>query len=466
MSAHGRAGPPAGAAAGAGGHRDPVEELTALAGDCVHCGFCLPACPTYQLWGEEMDSPRGRIHLMTQVLDGAGLNESTSKHLDRCLGCMACVPACPSGVRYDRLIESARSWVEDARDRPGPPPGPGEDEDEYRRTPRDRATRAAIFAVFPYPRRLRLLTGPLRAAQRTGLDQVVGRSSLPGRLSPELGAVLRLAPPPAGHVPRLPRRVAARGPRRAVVGMLTGCVQGVFFPQVNTATARVLAAEGCDVVIPNGQGCCGALSLHSGRRSQALRLARRTIATFEAAGVDAIVVNSAGCGSAMKEYGQLLAGDPAWAARAAALAGRVRDFAEFLAELASPPAAARHPLPVSAVYHDACHLGHAQGIKAQPRALLRAIPGLELSETGDGGTCCGSAGVYNLLQPEAASELGRRKAATIRATGARLLISANPGCSLQIATALAAQGVSMPVAHTAQVLDASIRGLPVSRLTR
>jgi len=469
MSDLGRAGPPGEAAAGTAGEagrRDRVEELTALAGDCVHCGFCLPACPTYQLWGEEMDSPRGRIHLMTQVLEGAGLNESTSKHLDRCLGCMACVPACPSGVRYDRLIESARSWVEDAGDRPGPPPGPGEDEDEYRRTPRDRATRAAIFAVFPYPRRLRLLTGPLRAAQRTGLDQVVRRSSLPGRLSPELGAALRLAPPPAGHVPRLPRRVAARGPRRAVVGMLTGCVQGVFFPQVNTATARVLAAEGCDVVIPNGQGCCGALSLHSGRRSQALRLARRTIATFEAAGVDAIVVNSAGCGSAMKEYGQLLADDPAWAARAAALAGRVRDFAEFLAELASPPAAARHPLPVSAVYHDACHLGHAQGIKAQPRALLRAIPGLELSETGDGGTCCGSAGVYNLLQPEAATELGRRKAATIRATRARLLISANPGCSLQIATALAAQGVSMPVAHTAQVLDASIRGLPVSRLTR
>jgi glycolate oxidase iron-sulfur subunit len=455
MSAHGQA-----EAAG----RDPAGELRALAGDCVHCGFCLPACPTYQLWGEEMDSPRGRIHLMTQVLDGAGLNESTAGHLDRCLGCMACVPACPSGVRYDRLIESARTWVEDARDRPGQaadPVGGG----GYRRPLRGRAARAAIFAAFPYPRRLRLLTGPLRAAQRTGLDQVIRRSSLPGLLSPELEAALRLAPPPAGRVPRLPRRVAARGHRRGVVGMLAGCVQGVFFPQVNTATARVLAAEGCDVVIPNGQGCCGALSLHSGRRSQALRLARRTIATFEQAGVDAIVVNSAGCGSAMKEYGQLLAGDRAWAARAEALAGRVRDFAEFLAELASPPAAARHPLPVTAVYQDACHLGHAQGIKAQPRALLRAIPGLELSETGDGGTCCGSAGVYNLLQPEAASELGRRKAATIRATGARLVISANPGCSLQITTALAAQGVSMPVVHTAQVLDASIRGLPVSRLT-
>ena len=250
--------------------------------------------------------------------------------------------------------------------------------------------------------------------------------------------------------------------------MLTGCVQGVFFPQVNTATARVLAAEGCDVVIPAGQGCCGALSLHTGRKKEAVRLARHTIATFERAGVETIVVNSAGCGSAMKENGQLLADDPAWAARAAALAGKVRDFAEFVFDLTDPGGrdAARHPLPVKAVYHDACHLGHAQRIKAQPRALLRQIPGLTLAETGDGGTCCGSAGVYNLLQPETARELGDRKAATVAATGAQLLISANPGCSLQIASALAAQGITMPVAHTAQVLDASIRGLPVTSLTR
>jgi glycolate oxidase iron-sulfur subunit len=257
--------------------------------------------------------------------------------------------------------------------------------------------------------------------------------------------------------------VAARGERRAVVGLLTGCVQGVFFPQVNTATARVLATEGCEVVIPPGQGCCGALSLHAGRRREALALARRTIATFEQAGVDTIVVNSAGCGSAMKEYGELLAGDPDWAARADALAAQVRDFAEFLAGL--PARVPRHPLPVKAVYHDACHLGHAQRITAQPRALLRGIPELSLTETGDGGTCCGSAGVYNLLQPGTAQELGERKAATVRATGAQLLISANPGCSLQIASALAAQGIRMPVAHTAQVLDASIRGLPVVALT-
>jgi glycolate oxidase iron-sulfur subunit len=473
----GRVGP----LTGPDGERDPADELRSLAGDCVHCGFCLPACPTYQLWGEEMDSPRGRIHLMTQVLDGAELSDATAEHFDRCLGCMACVPACPSGVQYNRLIEAARTWVEDAAERPDQD---AERDTGYRRTLRGRAARAAIFAVFPYPRRLRLLTAPLRAAQRAGLDKVISRSSLPGRVSPELAAALRLAPPrPPGRVPALPARVQARGPRRAVVGMLTGCVQGVFFPQVNTATARVLAAEGCDVVIPNAQSCCGALSLHSGRKAEAQRLARRVIGTFEQAGVDAIVVNSAGCGSAMKEYGDLLAGDPAWAARAAALAGKVRDFAEFLAELGDAggsggsggpggsggtggQAAARHPLPVRAVYHDACHLGHAQRIKAQPRALLRAIPGLELAETGDGGVCCGSAGVYNLLQPETARELGDRKAATIEAAGAQLLISANPGCSLQIATALAARGITMPVAHTAQVLDASIRGLPVTTLTR
>jgi Fe-S oxidoreductase len=450
----------------------PIDELRKLAGDCVHCGFCLPVCPTYQLWGEEMDSPRGRIHLMNQVLNGAELNDATAEHLDRCLGCMACVPACPSGVRYDRLIEAARTWVEDSRERPEPA---GEAYDAslagskpFGRTLRGQATRAAIFALFPHPRRLKLLTAPLRAAQRTGLQEMIARSSLPARLSPELAAALRLAPPRPGRVPPLPHLVPARDERRAVVGMLTGCVQGVFFPQVNTATARVLSAEGCDVVIPAGQSCCGALSLHAGRKKEALRLARHTIATFERAGVDVIVVNSAGCGSAMKEYGQLLADDPAWAARAEALAGKVRDFAEFVFDLTDPGGrdAARHPLPVKAVYHDACHLGHAQQIKAQPRALLRQIPGLTLTETGDGGTCCGSAGVYNLLQPETARELGDRKAATVAATGAELLISANPGCSLQIASALAAQGITMPVAHTAQVLDASIRDLPVTTLTR
>ena len=454
---------------------DPTGELRGLASDCVHCGFCLPACPTYQLWGEEMDSPRGRIHLITQLLDGGQASEAAASHLDRCLGCMACVPACPSGVRYDRLIEAARSWQEaPPRGADGAPAAPAP---VPPRSARAKAARAAIFATFPYPRRLRLLTGPLKLAQRTGLNGRIGRSPLASRLAPELVASLRVAPAPGNGQHRLAAgRVPAEGPRRAVVGMLTGCVQQVFFPGVNEATVRLLAAEGCDVVIPAGQGCCGALSLHSGRVAEAARFAKRTIATFEAANVDVIVVNSAGCGSAMKEYGELLrtaaegpdGGD--WPTRAAQAAAKVRDLSEYLAELAASDEGARgarHPLPVTVAYHDACHLGYAQRIKQQPRDLLRAIPDLRLAELADGGTCCGSAGVYNLLQPEAAGELGARKAAAVLATGAPLVVSANPGCSLQIASAMAAAGAEQPpaVLHIAEVLDASLRGLPVSSLT-
>ena len=435
--------------------------LREVAKDCVHCGFCLPACPTYQLWAEEMDSPRGRIYLVNQILDGAELSATAAEHFDRCLGCMACMTACPSGVQYDQLIEAARVWTEEARS-VAPPVGDGTP--DSKRTLRDRVARAAIFSLFPYPKRLRALTAPLRVAQRTGLDRRLARSSLPERVSPILGAALRLAPPgvSAAAARPLPERVPALGTRRAVVGMLTGCVQSVFFPQVNAATARVLAAEGCDVIIPRGQGCCGALSLHSGREAEAAAFAQRTITLFEQAGVDAVVVNSAGCGSAMKEYGRLLGQAGAgWAERAAEMSGRVRDLAEFLAEMG--PSAPRHPLPVTAAYHDACHLAHAQRITREPRELLRAIPELNLVEVPDAGTCCGSAGVYNLLQPEAAGELGARKAESVLATGAPLLISANPGCSLQIASALARRGQDIAVAHTAEILDASIRGRPLRR---
>jgi len=327
--------------------------------------------------------------------------------------------------------------------------------------------RAAIFATFPYPRRLRMMLAPLRAAQRTRADQLVLRSSLLGRLAPEAVAALAVAPGPArgdgARAGRLPERVPARGTRRAVVGMLTGCVQSVFFPRVNQATARVLATEGCDVVIPHGQGCCGALSLHSGRRAEAMAFARRSIEVFEQASVEAIVVNAAGCGSAMKNYAELLAPDPAWSARAAALSAKVRDFSEFLAELG--PAAPRGELKLTVAYQDACHLGHGQRIKVQPRGLLQAIPGLTLTELADGGTCCGSAGIYNLVQPAAAAELGARKAGAVRDTGAELLVSANPGCALQIIKALAADGHEpMPMAHIAEVIDASVRNQPARSL--
>ncbi|HVT68587.1 MAG TPA: heterodisulfide reductase-related iron-sulfur binding cluster [Trebonia sp.] len=461
-----------------------ADRVRSAVKDCVHCGFCLPACPTYQLWGEEMDSPRGRIHLVGQLLDGAPLTQATADHFDRCLGCMACMTACPSGVQYDQIIESARTWVEEDT------PQAQSEHEARRRGVRDRVTREAIFSVFPYPKRLRALTAPLRLMQRTGADKLIARTGLAARISPAADAALRVAPPSSKPFPagRFPERVPARGDRRAVVGMLTGCVQSVFFPRVNAATARVLAAEGCDVVIPRDQGCCGALSLHSGRTEEAVRFAQRTIETFERAEVDAIIVNSAGCGSAMKEYERLfehLAETPdavpadeitdaeaspalpgqvegsSWAARAAALSARVKDLSEFLAELG--PVAPRHPVPVTAAYHDACHLGHAQGITAAPRELLRAIPELRLVELPDAGTCCGSAGVYNLLQPEAAKELGARKGDAVLTTGASLVISANPGCTLQISSELASRGVHVGTAHTAEILDASIRGARLSR---
>lgn len=408
---------------------DSPEVKAALVDACVHCGFCLPTCPTYVLWGEEMDSPRGRIHLMQQHLEGEPLTDAMVGHWDACLGCMACVTACPSGVQYDRLIETTRAEVEREHTRPA-----GE-----------RALRRLIFSVFPYPKRLRLLRGPLRGVQRTGLDRALRRTGILQRAAPSMAAMERLAPR-LDKAEKLPERAPATGARRATVGLLTGCVQGAFFPGVNAATVRVLQAEGCDVVIPRDQGCCGALSAHSGREDEAQRFARSAIETFAAADVDYVVVNAAGCGSTMKEYD-------------APFRDRVRDIAELLDELG--PVAVRHPLDVTVAYHDACHLAHAQGVRAQPRRLLQAIPGLELREIAEAELCCGSAGVYNVLNPEPARELGDRKAANIVATGADVLVTANPGCLMQVASAIERSGHPMRLAHTVEVLDASIRGCPL-----
>jgi len=413
-------------------HRPPRAELVA---ECVHCGFCLPTCPTYTLWGQEMDSPRGRIYLMETGLHGEPLSDSMVTHFDRCLGCMACVTACPSGVQYDRLIEATRQQVER----------------RHRRSWRERLLRAGIFGLFPYPRRLRLLRGPLRAYQATGLQRLVRRTGLLRR-TPTLATLEALAPRLRGRE-RLAQRIPARGQRRATVGMLTGCVQGAFFPDVNAATARVLAAEGCDVVIPRQQGCCGALSVHNGREAEAQRFARDLIETFR--DVDYVVVNAAGCGSSMKEYAELLDGD----LRAVGFAAKVRDLSEVLIELG--PVAARGPVPATIAYHDACHLAHAQGIRAQPRALLGDIPELEVREIADPEICCGSAGVWNLFNPEPAAELGERKARNVLATGADLLVTANPGCLMQVAASVRRLDGEIGIAHIAQVLDASLNGHPL-----
>ena len=297
--------------------------------------------------------------------------------------------------------------------------------------------------------------------QASGLDRALRRTGLLERVAPQLAAMERLAPR-LGKPERIPERVTAAGPRRAVVGLLTGCVQGAFFPGVNAATARVLQAEGCDVVVPRSQGCCGALSVHNGREAEGQAYARKLVDVFEDSGVEYVVVNSAGCGSTMKEYAELLADDPAYAERAKAFTARVRDVAEILDELGT--VATRHPLEMAIAYHDACHLGHAQGVRAQPRRLLQEIPGLELREIAESELCCGSAGIYNILNPEAAGELGDRKAANVVATGADVLVTANPGCLMQVTSAIERSGQPMGLAHTIEVLDASIRGRPVSTL--
>jgi glycolate oxidase iron-sulfur subunit len=416
-------------------HRPPERELIDV---CVHCGFCLPTCPTYVLWGEEMDSPRGRIVLMRHGLEAGSDMPGMAVHFDRCLGCMACVTACPSGVQYDRLIEATRPQVER----------------NLRRSFTDRAFRRLLFAIFTHPGRLRALAPFVAAYRRLGFRRLA-RAGVLARF-PRLRATEQLVPSTRVRdaLIRLPEVVRAKGTRRGRVGLLQGCVQRVFFHEVNAATARVLAAEGFELYAPRLPRCCGALQLHSGDEPEALDLARATIAAFEEC--DVVAVNAAGCGSAMKDYADLLEDDTQWADRAGRFSAKVRDVSELLAE--AGPVAERHPVPMRIAYHDACHLAHAQGIRSQPRELLRAVPGVELLEPPEWEVCCGSAGLYNILQPEAAGQLGRRKAENLLSMGAEAIAAANPGCTLQIAAHLEAIGRPMPIYHPVQILDASIRG--------
>ena len=417
--------------------------------DCVHCGFCLPACPTYVLWGEEMDSPRGRIYMIKKAADGqAPLDGRFREHMDNCLGCMACMTACPSGVEYNKLIEPTRAQIE--RNIP--------------RSTGERLFRKLLFATFPHPARLRVLALPLLVYQKSGLQTLMRGMGIHKLLPKRMAAMEALLPEvPKGVFAKFPARIQPSGPPRRRVGMLSGCVQQVFFPHVNAATARVLAAEGCEVVIPQDQPCCGALMLHSGMEADAIVLAKRMIAAFEAAGVDSIVINSAGCGSTMKEYGHLLRDDPDFSERAAAFSAKCKDISEILCEL--EPRAQRRPLKLRVAYHDACHLQHAQGIRTQPRRLLAGIPGLVVAEIPEGSLCCGSAGVYNLLEPDTAAQLGDRKVENLLTTGAEAVLSANPGCLLQLMNGLRRRGLkTMPAFHMVELLDASIRGLSAEEI--
>jgi glycolate oxidase iron-sulfur subunit len=351
------------------------------------------------------------------------------------------VTACPSGVRYDLLIEATRAKVEA----------------EVPRTPADRAFREFVFALFPYPNRLRALAPFLWLARVLGLPRLAA-GPLGAVLPPRLRQLATMAPPIGFQdlVATLPARTPARGTPRARVALVAGCVQRTFFPGVNAATIRVLSAEGCEVSVPRGQGCCGALSLHSGRLEEAKRFARALIPRFESEDLDAIVINAAGCGSTLKEYGDLLQDDPVWAERAAGFAAKVRDINEYLAEF--EPRAERRPIPLRVAYHDACHLAHAQRVRSQPRQLLRTIPGLELLEIPDGDQCCGSAGTYNLFEPASAHEIGERKVDNVQSVAPDLLASANPGCTLQIQSLLRERGAQLRAAHPIEILDAAITG--------
>ena len=413
----------------------------ALIDTCVHCGFCLPVCPTYALWGQEMDSPRGRIYLMKAALDGtAPMTDQWVGHFDSCLGCMACMPACPSGVDYGKLIESTRAQIER----------------NYRRPAADTLHRRLLFETFTKPGRLALLRWPLLAYQRTGLQAALRALGLFTILPKAVGAMDALLPrvrPSETVAPLTP----AQGAQRGRVGLLLGCVQRSFFSHVNAATVRVLSAEGCEVVAPPEQPCCGALFVHAGEEARAQELARRTIDAFDQANVDTVVTNAAGCGSSVKEYGHLLRDDPAYADRAVRFAAKCKDISEVLAEV--PARAERMPLHVRVACHDACHLQHAQGVRAQPRALLAEIPGAHVLDIPEAPLCCGSAGIYNLVQPDTARALGDRKAALIAPLGADVVATGNPGCLLQLQSSLSRLGLHVPVVHTIELLDASIRGL-------
>jgi glycolate oxidase iron-sulfur subunit len=416
---------------------------------CVHCGFCLPSCPTYAELGQEPDSPRGRIYLIKALADGRiTLSDAVTEHLSLCLGCRACESACPSGVPYGHLIEAGRAEME-AR-RPG---------SAWRRL----ARRVAFEWLLPRPALLRGLVTLLRLYQRSGLQRLVRASGLLRALPGGLRAAEALLPtlPPGGRGGRLPELVPARGPRRGRVGFLHGCVQDAVFRAHNEATLRCLARQGAEVAIPSAQRCCGALHAHAGEPETARALARETIAAFDAAGVEAVVVNAAGCGAHMKAYGHLLRGDPVWAERAQAFARRVVDVTEFLAR--APLATPIGPLGLRATYHDPCHLAHGQQVRAAPRALLRAVPGLELVELGEAEMCCGSAGLYNLTEPAMAGRLLARKLRHVEATGASTVVTANPGCILQLQAGLAAQGREVEVLHVVEVLDRAYRAAEGSR---
>jgi glycolate oxidase iron-sulfur subunit len=415
--------------------------------DCVHCGLCTSSCPTYVELGTEADSPRGRIYLMRAVTDGRlDLNDEVRRHLDLCLDCRACESACPSGVQYGKLIEPFRIHMA----RTG-----------VSAEPLGWLQRFMLFHLTPFARRMRWLLAPVRFLQWTRLDRLIEKLGLLWLMPRSLRQMHQMLPRLKPHHGRLPEVLPAEGPRRARVALFLGCASDAFFPETNLATARVLQRNGCEVWIPRRQGCCGALHYHAAQEGPAQQFAAANCTAFDpgladtAGAVDAIIVNAAGCGAMLKDYGHLLHDTPA-AAAGRKLAAKVRDVSEFLTELG--PVKPEHPLPVRAVYHDACHLCHGQQIRKPPRQLLEMIPGLELLPLPETEICCGAAGSYNLTQPEMAERLGERKVQNILATGAQAVFAGNVGCLLQIGRYLRGRRPDVWVAHPIDALWASYSG--------
>jgi len=408
---------------------------------CIHCGLCTSSCPTFAELGDENDGPRGRIQLMRTVAEGrAGLTDRTRRHLERCLDCRACETACPSGVQYGRLIEPFRLALQQ--------------QDERVETRFDWFRELILFRLFPYATRLRRVLAPVRLFQRAGAWDAAKRLGLFKLIPGRPGRMAALLPPPQKPGPKLPKFLPAIGRKRARVAFFVGCVADVMFRHTHWATLRVLQHNGCDVFIPPEQGCCGAIHFHAGNSRAARQMADANLVAFELDRCDAIVVNHAGCGAMMKEYG--LHWEDGLKPHREKFAAKVRDVHEFLDALG--PLAPSGRVQVKAAYHDACHLGHAQGITAAPRRLLGKIPGLELVDLPESDLCCGSAGTYNLTQPDLSDRLARRKLENILTTGAEVLLAANAGCLLQIAREVREAGLPVKVMHPMDLLDLSYGG--------
>ncbi len=409
--------------------------------DCVHCGLCTSACPTYLELGNENDSPRGRIYLMRAVTDGRlPLSSDVRRHLELCLDCRACETACPSGVQYGKLIEPFRVAMEEQAD------GPRKSEDWFHRW--------ILYGLFTNPELMRKMLIPARIAQRLGLVSLAETLGLTRLLPGRLRRVVEMLPPPQRSEPALPTFLPAIGKRRARVALFTGCVADVMFRPTHWATARVLQENGCDVVISREQKCCGAIHFHSGSSDPARELADTNLAALDYKNVDAVIVNVAGCGAMLKDYGHHWHDDRQ--AERGAFADKVKDISEFLDALGFIPPTGK--IPLTATYHDACHLGHAQKIREAPRRLLSQIPGLNLVDLPETEVCCGAAGTYNLTEPEMSARLSRRKLDNILKTGSRVVLTANAGCLLQIMREARSRGERMYVAHPIDLLDMSYQG--------